>query len=548
MTISVHKNLTHWMDAFSRSEKRSILLAALAGTVIRCYLAYGRSLLGDEANTFLLAHQSATHILTNFYPSLTMNYYILFCKLWLFLFGDNPSLLQIPSLIAGVACIPLVSLVAVRYTNSKAATLCAWLTSFQPYLVLYSCTARSYAIFLAFSLLTVLLFLDYLRDRNARKGLYFTVVCFYFLLSHAYAVYTIAFLGLEVVLAGGGVKQILRGFALLLIPCVFGLWAYVPFLSEMLHDGAKWRSGISCDLGYLVPVYRIWFGGNVTSWALAGVLAISLVLAPLLKPKVMVLWAWILAPVVGFAISGFSNIPIALARYMICGIPPMLILAADSICVATYKLGDAKGRLMAGFVALLLIWSWRPAMEHNLGVKKRERWQDVAQYVTKRYSPREAVILSVGSSYSHRNMWPYLFGTGFETIHWSGLLAYLDDHAAGLESQTLILVNESSYAVPSKDSRCISFGRLNVTTYTNVLDRASLKTLREDLLAATGERIDPCLDSVYWVILDLTQYLGMNDTGDRLHALGEECHRQQVAVFTPEFRVTVPFRGKVPPR
>ncbi len=82
--------------------------------------------------------------------------------------GDTPEALRLPSLLAGIAAIPLTYLLGLRTVGRRAAIVGAALVATSPFLIFYSTEARAYSLMLLLGLvstLTLLRALDHGRPR-----------------------------------------------------------------------------------------------------------------------------------------------------------------------------------------------------------------------------------------------------------------------------------------------------------------------------------------------------------------------------------------------
>ena len=60
--------------------------------------------------------------------------------------GSNPELVRLPSLLIGIATIPLVHAVALRTVGRRAGLVAAALTALSPFMIFYSAEARGYGV------------------------------------------------------------------------------------------------------------------------------------------------------------------------------------------------------------------------------------------------------------------------------------------------------------------------------------------------------------------------------------------------------------------
>ena len=181
--------------------------------------------------------------------------------------GLTPELLRAPSLLAGVATIPLIYLVGLRTVGRPAALVAATLTTLSPFMIFYSAEARGYALAMALVLLSTLALLAAVDDGRARWWVVYAAATWGAMYTH----YTVVFvLVAQLLLAalghprgapGGAAGQRRRGGRLpalahrvgadLESPTTDILSALAPFTADTVSDRARPLGG-----GLSVPATR----------------------------------------------------------------------------------------------------------------------------------------------------------------------------------------------------------------------------------------------------------------------------------------------------
>jgi 4-amino-4-deoxy-L-arabinose transferase-like glycosyltransferase len=132
---------------------------ALIGLLVRLP-SFGDSLFGDELSTyFIVTGSSFGHVLYLLEGghSIDLNPPLYFLVAWLSeRLGHSPELLRLPSLLAGVATIPLTYVVGARTVGRPAAIVGAALVALSPFLIFFSTEARPFALLVALCLLSTL--------------------------------------------------------------------------------------------------------------------------------------------------------------------------------------------------------------------------------------------------------------------------------------------------------------------------------------------------------------------------------------------------------
>ena len=139
-----------------------LLLAA--GAALRLSFA-GQSLLGDELSTYwIVSTNDFGGVVSTVESDAEISPPLFFLLSWLAVQIDlTPEFLRLPSLLAGLATIPLVYLIGLRTVGRGPALLAAAFTTLSPFMIFYSAEARGYglmAALVAASTLSMLLAVD----------------------------------------------------------------------------------------------------------------------------------------------------------------------------------------------------------------------------------------------------------------------------------------------------------------------------------------------------------------------------------------------------
>jgi 4-amino-4-deoxy-L-arabinose transferase-like glycosyltransferase len=148
-----------------------LIVAALTavGVALRIAIAH-QSLFADELSTrYILAGHGLADMVSVVHTDAEITPPLYFVAAWLTTrFGFAPELVRAPSLLAGVATIPLVYLLGVRTVGRRAALVAAALTTFSPFMVYYATEARGYAVMMALVLASTLCLLSAVEQGRAR--------------------------------------------------------------------------------------------------------------------------------------------------------------------------------------------------------------------------------------------------------------------------------------------------------------------------------------------------------------------------------------------
>jgi hypothetical protein len=142
------------------------------------------SYVGDELSTLYLVHgRGFTDVLSSVSSDAEISPPLYFVLGWAFSqLGDWPELVRLPSLIAGIAVVPLTYMVGVRMLTRPAALIAAAAMALNPFVVFYATDARAYMVAMALLLATTLTMLIALEDGRRRWWFayaVFTALCMY---------------------------------------------------------------------------------------------------------------------------------------------------------------------------------------------------------------------------------------------------------------------------------------------------------------------------------------------------------------------------------
>jgi Dolichyl-phosphate-mannose-protein mannosyltransferase len=147
----------------------TLMLLILAGSALRLSVMQ-ETLFGDEHSTRFIVAQadsvpdlvSIIHTDAEITPPLYFLFAWLSAQIW-----SAPELLRLPSLLAGVALIPLVYLIGLRTIGRRAALTASALTALSPFMIYYSAEARSYGLMITLVALSTFAMLKGTEDRQA---------------------------------------------------------------------------------------------------------------------------------------------------------------------------------------------------------------------------------------------------------------------------------------------------------------------------------------------------------------------------------------------
>jgi hypothetical protein len=159
-------------DRASGSEAVSAtVVIALAGLGVALRVAVaGQSVFADELSTYWIVSTNGFEgVLSTVHSDAEISPPLYFVAAWLTTRIDlTPELLRAPSLLAGVATIPLTYVLGLRTVGRSAGLVAAALTALSPFMIFYSAEARGYALMVLLVLLSTLALLAAVDDRRTR--------------------------------------------------------------------------------------------------------------------------------------------------------------------------------------------------------------------------------------------------------------------------------------------------------------------------------------------------------------------------------------------
>lgn len=244
----IHQSIPYkdGLKELSRHEKWYLLGITLVGAIIRTVYLYNKPFIGDEVGTLILIKKDIPYLLSHFTTWLTMNYFIVLEKLIASLLGKSPFGLGFIPLAAGIVAIPLIALLAIRFTSHRTAMVAAALIAVNPYLIQYSGIIRSYSLLTTLSLLMIIVLIRWYDVPTYQRGLIVAIVCYVLILAHPNGAYSLAYLffilGREFMVPSKR-KISLKTLTTLLFPLSISLLmvmiSYAKIFPEMSKFGVK---------------------------------------------------------------------------------------------------------------------------------------------------------------------------------------------------------------------------------------------------------------------------------------------------------------------
>ena len=147
----------------------AVAAVTLAGAALRVAVAH-QSLFADELSTYwIVSTRGLRGVLSTVHSNAEITPPLSFVLGWLATRIDlTPEMLRLPSLVAGIATIPILYRLGVRTVGRAAGAVGASLTALAPFMIYYSAEARGYALVMAFVALATLTMLIAVDSGHAR--------------------------------------------------------------------------------------------------------------------------------------------------------------------------------------------------------------------------------------------------------------------------------------------------------------------------------------------------------------------------------------------
>jgi hypothetical protein len=496
-----------------------LAFVTVAGVVLRLWYQWGRPFVGDEVGTIFWAKRDFGFILTSVVePWLQMNAFVAMTKGLAEASGWNPWVMNLPTLVAGVALIPLTAAVGVRVASPMVALVAAAFAAGNPYLLLWSVTMRAYALLLVGLLVALLGALDWTRFGRWRDGVVCAVGLALALLMHPNALYSAVAL-VPVVAVPWWRER--RAPTSLLVPLAAAA-AVVALFYRPLLPGLQAYTGRGAATPPTTMAWVPWAAGEWFGWGwlvLPSLAALGLGLrATVDAPRLRALLWMIVVPPVLASWAGLSGFPWAMARYLVAIVPPLLVVMAAGVVTLP--------RAARPLAVVVILATWVPQIAAMDREKRRYPWPRAAAYIAATTTPAD-VLVAADDALAHTALHTTASlpadGAAFGTV-----TAFL----ASAPPARLVVV-QAGEPIPTR-TRQRRFRHLQVITYAGDARTDVAAAALDDLERWLGDRIDPALTGPYKLVLELRAALGRGDPDGRWTRAYYECRmRTEKQRFLP---------------
>ena len=367
-----------------------LVLLTIAGAWLRLSHLGAKSLWLDEGATVALARASWRHFAWIWWhgEANLQTIYFLLMRGWIH-FGSSEAWLRSLSAIFGIASIPLMYVVARKFTGLTWSLAAAALLAFNPTHIFYSQEARSYTLAILLVLLSTYFFVLAVEDGRMRDWALWTAISAAGFYSHDFVALVLVAQAASLLLKSPPVRwgrAILCGliiFAAALpgLTYVFRaspenlhfIWMPRPSVKEFWHLAMFLGSG-----GIKIALWMVLWGAG-----LATIIRAHRVGATKEAWRGALLLLWAVLPAVLIALLSLRH-PMFLQRYMIFSLPATVLLAAIGASILP------KWRI--GILLVIVLCAANIPSVVKEYHKPREDWRGATAAVLSSAAPGDAVV------------------------------------------------------------------------------------------------------------------------------------------------------------
>ncbi|MFC1710100.1 glycosyltransferase family 39 protein [Patescibacteria group bacterium] len=382
-----------------------VLITFLSIAVLLRLFAINQSLWLDEAIGANLVKESGYwSIINNFSKSDNHPpFYYLSLKVWSDLFGYSEIALRSLSVIFGVLSVYFTYKIALLLKGGKRFPIFSLiLIATAPLHIYYSQEARMYIMTVFFATTSIYYFLRALSERNTINWILFSVSITFMIFSDyvpVFMLFVFLFYGIYKKMDRQWWYKYLISHIPILIIGIFWLPTFLhqvkrgKWLLETLPAWADIAGGTSYEkIASLVAKFevgRITFSLNSNYYYLVGVVTlliiVSLISAFLIRKKVIILWFWLVLPLIlSFTFSYFF--PAFIYFRLIYTLPAFYLLIAWGLISMKNK---QIGNLLVSLIITANLFSWYLYISNPM--QQREQWKQAVTYIEENIKDNDLV-------------------------------------------------------------------------------------------------------------------------------------------------------------
>jgi hypothetical protein len=346
------------MSALASLRRIAPWLIVAAGAALRLATWPHLSFAGDEAWTLRWIQQPVRVLMTGFDVGLSMHLYLLLLKGWSMLAGISEFALKSPSLLCGIATLPVLYVIGKRWAGPSAALAAVLLAAFSPPLIESSRVARVYAALVLYTPLLLAAFLHAMRSNRRGPWRLLGVANAVGIMFSGNASYMMFVQGAVVLIEAwrdtARRRELLVGFTVSsLVAIAVGLAFYAASLPVAFHLMARWSGG---SAPRLYTAAGAWLALHP---ALPALLALLVVVGTVVawrmrtvESRLLIAWVWV--PPLIFLIAGSRHPPGSLARFLLPTLPAHFLLVGLAFASAARRWSPSRPAAASLAVAIVL--------------------------------------------------------------------------------------------------------------------------------------------------------------------------------------------------
>ena len=400
------------MHLAGRHTTVAVALLTVIGAAIRIAVVRD-SLFADELATYwVVTTHGPLDVLATVHGDAEITPPLYFLLAWMTtVLGNTPELARAPSLLAGIASIPVVHWLGLRTVGRRAALVAAGIVTFSPFMIYYSAEARAYAVMMLLVMLSTLTMLVAIDTGRVRWWIAFAACSCLAVYTHYTCVFALAAQSLWLLWAHPEARR----------PAILAnlgaLAAFLPWITGLRNDLTSPTSQILSALSPFT-LDSVWH--SLTHWALGYpytwvapltelpgtlgllLLALALLLAAggiafaaarpglrgrlaLVDRRLVLVAALLLSVPVGEVVVSAVGDNLFGVRNLAASWPALALALAAAVVAAGPRLGLIAGTLTVACFAL-------GAARLLTSEHRRPDYQAAADFIDRRAGPGDAIV------------------------------------------------------------------------------------------------------------------------------------------------------------
>ena len=341
--------------------------------------------------------------------------YSIACRISIAVLGLSEVSVRLPSMLMGVAAVPVLYMMARRLAGTAPALLASFLLAISAFHIDHSTEARGYAGMMLFSLLSAHFFFRAIREGGTSVWVYFILCTFFGFYCHPYMLQVslvqllcCAVFALEQSVRRGHTRLIYAGawrhlVLALSAAALLTLAAYAPMLKYFITNAGKVQFMRVDRLPFVVEMYETVLPGLSTIPGMLLYSALSVCGLLYLRSRSPLLCVYTIL---------ICNLPLLLylqlnpmfifKRYFLPALPfCLLTLACGMMWIArSCRLSGAiRGVFFCGVLGAIVLLQW-PAIR-SITTENRQHYREAVAFVESHVAEKDSLVFAIGHAGQH---------------------------------------------------------------------------------------------------------------------------------------------------